>query len=133
MANFPAEFLYTKEHEWASYDEAAGVVTIGITSYAAEKLGEIVYVELPDEGTALEREESFGIVESTKSVSDLFSPVTGEVVEANDVLMDGPELINNDPHDEGWLVRVKVSDPAELEELMDAEAYESFVGDLEED
>ncbi len=133
MAKFPAEFLYTKEHEWASYDKATGVLTVGITTYAADKLGEIVYVELPEVGTALKREESFGIIESTKSVSDMFSPVAGEVVEANDVLVDGPELINSDPQDEGWLVRLKVADAAELEELMDAEAYEKFVGDLDED
>lgn len=133
MATIPKDYRYTKEHEWANYDESTKLVTVGITEYAAEKLGEIVYVELPEEGAELERDESFGIVESTKSVSDLFSPVTGEVAEVNDVLLDTPELVSEDPYDEGWMVRVKISDPSELEDLMTADDYEAFIGELEEE
>lgn len=133
MATIPSDYKYTREHEWASYDEARRVVTIGITEYAAEKLGEIVYVELPEEGSRVEREETFGIVESTKAVSDLFSPITGEVLEVNDVLLDTPDLVSEDPYDEGWMIRVKVADPSDLDDLMTADEYEAFIGELEEE
>jgi len=133
MATIPKEYRYSREHEWANYDEAKGIVTVGITDYAAEKLGEIVFVELPEENATVEREESFGVVESTKSASDLFAPVTGVVVEVNDVLIDTPELINEDPFDEGWLVRVKIKDRSELDDLMTAAEYEAFIGELEEE
>jgi glycine cleavage system H protein len=133
MATIPSDFKYTREHEWANYDANKGIVTIGITEHAAEKLGEIVYVELPEEGAQIEHEETFGIVESTKAVSDLFAPVSGEVLEVNDVLLDTPDLVSEDPYDEGWMIRVKLSDPSELEELMNADEYEVFIGELEEE
>lgn len=133
MATIPSDFRYTREHEWTSYDEGKRIVTVGITEYAAEKLGEIVYVELPEEGSHVEREETFGIVESTKAVSDLFAPVSGVVVEVNDVLLDTPDLVSEDPFDEGWMIKVKLSDPAELDELMTAHDYEAFIGELEEE
>ena len=133
MAEIPTDYRYTKEHEWASLDESTGLVTIGITAYAAEKLGEIVYVELPDEGAQLQKDDTFGVVESTKSVSDLFSPVNGEVVEVNDSLVETPELVSEDPHDEGWMVRIKPDDPAELEGLMSPADYERLITELEED
>jgi glycine cleavage system H protein len=133
MATIPSDYKYTREHEWVSFDAARGVVTLGITEYAAEKLGEIVYVELPEEGSQVEREETFGIVESTKAVSDLFSPVSGEVLEVNDVLLDTPDLVSEDPYDEGWMIRVKVADPSDLDELMTADEYETFIGELEEE
>lgn len=133
MATIPKDFRYTKEHEWASYDPAKKLVTIGITDYAAEKLGEIVFVELPEEGSEVGPDDNFGVVESTKSVSDLFSPVGGTVAEINDVLIDTPEIINEDPYDEGWMIKVKVEDESDFEELMTADDYEAFIGELEEE
>ncbi len=129
----PKDLLFTREHEWAALDAKTGVVTVGITDYAAEKLGEIVYVELPEEGAAVEREDTFGFVESTKSVSDLFCPVSGSVVETNESLIDSPELINEDPYEEGWMIRIKPSDASELKSLLNAEQYTAYIGELEEE
>jgi len=124
---FPENLKYTKEHEWARIE--GGVVVVGVTEYAQESLGEIVYVELPEEGSKVSRSEAFGVVESTKAVSDLFAPVSGTVVEVNDTLMDSPELINEDPYEEGWLIRIEISDLGELADLLDAGTYGLFVSE----
>ncbi len=121
----PEELKYTKEHAWARV-EKDGVV-VGITDYAQESLGEIVFVELPEEGTEVSISEAFGVVESTKAVSDLCAPVSGTVVEVNDLLVDNPELINEDPYEEGWMVRIEMSDESELDKLLDAAQYAAFI------
>lgn len=129
---FPADLRFTKEHEWAR-DEGEGRVRVGITDYAQAKLGDVVYVELPEPGAEVRAMESFGEVESTKSVSDLFSPVDGTVVERNGLLEERPELVNEDPYGAGWMVVVQVRDPSQLGSLMDAEAYRAFVEELQRD
>jgi len=128
--NFPEDLKYTREHEWARSKGAR--VTVGITDFAQEQLGDVVFVELPDVGDEVKKGEAFGVVESTKAVSDLFSPLTGKVVEVNDPLTDAPETINEDPYEEGWLVVVEASDPKELADLMDAAAYRKFVEEEQE-
>lgn len=122
---YPQELLYTKEHEWIRVDESIG--TIGITDYAQKELGDVVYVELPKPGDQVTANESFGTVESVKAVSDLFSPVTGEVTNVNSKLQNNPELLNADPHGEAWLIRVRLSDHAEIEKLFTADEYENFI------
>ena len=122
---YPPEFLYSKEHEWIRVDE--DLATIGITDYAQKELGDIVFVELPKPGEAVTANETFGTVESVKAVSDVYSPVTGEVVAVNPKLQDKPELLNADPHGDAWLIRVRVVDRRETESLMTADEYESFV------
>jgi glycine cleavage system H protein len=122
---FPDHLKYTREHEWARIEN--GSVVIGVTDYAQESLGEVVYVELTEVGTKVFMSEAFGVIESTKAVSDLYSPVSGTVIDVNDTLLDSPELINEDPYDEGWILRIEVSDPAELDQLLDATAYASFI------
>ncbi|HEX7196259.1 MAG TPA: glycine cleavage system protein GcvH [Candidatus Limnocylindria bacterium] len=118
---YPDDLRYSKEHEWVRMDGSRA--TIGITSFAADELGDIVFVELPEVGASLSQFATFGVVESVKAVSDLFSPVSGEVVEVNDALRDGPELLNADPFGEGWIARIELSDSSELDALMDAAAY----------
>lgn len=122
---FPDHLKYTKEHEWARVENDS--VVIGVTDYAQESLGEVVYVELPEEGAEVVMGEAFGVIESTKAVSDLYSPVTGTVTEVNDTLLDNPELINEDPYEDGWIVRIAMSDESELGKLMDAAQYASFI------
>jgi len=122
---YPQEFLYTKEHEWIRVDESIG--TIGITNYAQKELGDIVYVELPKPGDHVTAGESFGTVESVKAVSELYSPVTGEVVSVNPKLQNRPELLNADPHGDAWLIRVRLADRSETEKLMTADEYEAFI------
>ncbi len=121
----PTDLRYTNDHEWVRVD--GDEVTVGITQYAADQLGDIVFVELPDTGRSLEAARPFGVVESVKAVSDLFAPVAGEVVATNDALASGPELVNSDPYGAGWMVRLKVADTAELADLLDAEGYEALV------
>ena len=123
---FPEELRYTREHEWA-LDEGGGRVRIGITDYAQDALGDVVYVDVPETGTEVKGGEPFGEVESTKSVSDVYSPVSGTVVERNPLLDDRPELVNEDPYGEGWMVVVEMADPGELVDLLDAAQYRSFV------
>ncbi len=118
---YPDDLRYSKEHEWVRTEGSRA--TIGITSFAADELGDIVFVELPDGGTSLQQFQTFGVVESVKAVSDLFSPVSGEVVEVNEALRDAPELLNSDPFGEGWILKVELADTAELDVLMDAAAY----------
>lgn len=122
------DFYFSEEHEWAC-DNGDGTVTIGISNYAQDALGDIVFVELPEVGEEVERDEEFGVVESVKAVSDLYSPVTGEVVAVNKELEDAPELVNESPYQAGWMIKVRLSDSAELDDLMSLEGYESFVKD----
>jgi len=122
---YPKQFRYTKEHEWVESKD--GNARIGITDYAQHELGDVVFVELPATGTALIAGKTFGSVESVKAVSDIYAPASGEVVEANSALQNKPELINTDPHGEGWLVKVKLANPAELNSLMDAAGYEAYI------
>jgi glycine cleavage system H protein len=131
--NFPEDIRYSDEHEWARWDPGTKIVTVGVTDYAQEKMGDVVYVELPDEGDEIEKGEPFGSVESVKAVSDLYAPVTGKVMEVNDALLDSPEIVNEDAYGEAWMVRVKVDGPAEWKELMDADAYKKFVAKEEEE
>ena len=123
--SYPEENRYTNEHEWVRLDKDTAI--IGITDYAQKELGDIVFVELPEVGKQLRQGDPLGTVESVKAVSDVYSPVSGEVIEVNSRLQAEPELINRDPHGEGWIVKVKVTDPAELEKLMTAAQYEEFI------
>ncbi len=127
--DFPEDLRYTRDHEWAR--QKGTRVVVGITDFAQDQLGDVVYVELPDVGDPVKKGESFGVVESTKAVSELFSPMTGKVVEVNDPLGDAPETINEDPYEEGWMIVIEPSDPKELESLMDAKAYRAFVEEHE--
>jgi glycine cleavage system H protein len=121
-STYPDDLRYSKEHEWVRADGAQA--TIGITSFAADELGDIVFVELPEPGTQISQFGTFGVIESVKAVSDLYAPISGEVVEVNEALLDRPELVNGDPYGEGWIAKVALSDNAELDGLMDAAAYE---------
>ena len=123
--NLPENLKYTKEHEWIRVE--GDVAVVGITDFAQGELGDIVFVEIETVGESLEGGETFGTVEAVKTVSDLFMPVGGEVIEFNAALEDSPELINKDPYGEGWMIRIKISDPAQLDELMDAEAYQAML------
>lgn len=120
----PAERRYTKDHEWVQLD--GDVVTIGITAYASDQLGDVVFVELPSVGRTLEQHATFGVVESVKAVSDLFAPVSGEVVEANPALTGEPELANSDPYGGGWMIRMRLSDPGQMDGLLDEAGYETL-------
>ncbi|MCJ7504577.1 MAG: glycine cleavage system protein GcvH [Acidobacteriia bacterium] len=122
---YPQEFLYTKEHEWIRVDESIG--TIGITEYAQKELGDVVFVELPKVGDHVTAGESFGTVESVKAVSEIYSPVNGEVTAANPKVQANPEMLNADPHGEAWLIRVRLSDRREIESLMSADEYEAYI------
>ena len=124
---FPQDLRYTKEHEWASVD--GGRAKIGITDFAQDALGDVVYVDLPEVGAKVTAGQALGEIESTKSVSDVFSPLTGTVGERNPLLEDRPELINEQPYGDGWLVVVELDDPAQLDQLLDADAYRAFVQD----
>jgi glycine cleavage system H protein len=121
----PEDLRYTREHEWAR--KKGDRVVVGITDFAQDQLGDVVYVELPDVGDAVKKGESFGVVESTKAVSELFAPISGKVVEVNSPLADAPETVNEDAYGEGWMIAVEPADPKELEALMDAKAYKAFV------
>jgi glycine cleavage system H protein len=125
MVEILEELKYTREHEWARLED--DLVVIGITDYAQDALGEIVYIELPGEGDEITKGNPFGAVESTKSVSDLYAPVSGEVVEVNEALLDSPEAINEDPYGEGWMIKVKPYDIGELQDLMDSDEYTEFI------
>jgi|TARA_B110000014_G_scaffold221964_1_gene178883 glycine cleavage system H protein len=124
--NFPEELKYTKDHEWVKID--GDVVTIGITDFAQKELGDIVYVEVDTLDENLEKEEVFGTVEAVKTVSDLFIPVAGEVIEFNESLEDEPEKVNTDPYGDGWMVKVKANDVSQFEELLSVEAYKELIG-----
>ena len=122
---YPEEFLYTKEHEWIRVDGSTGI--IGITDHAQKELGDIVYVELPKAGSVVAASESLGTVESVKAVSDVYSPVSGEVIAVNTKLENSPELLNADPHGEAWLVKMRLKDRRETEKLMTAEEYNAYL------
>lgn len=123
--NFPTDVKYTKDHEWIRVD--GDVAYVGITDYAQSELGEIVYVDITTEGETVGKEEVFGTIEAVKTVSDLFMPVSGEVLEVNPELEDAPQLVNEDAYGKGWIIKISVSDPAELDDLLDAEAYEKTI------
>ncbi len=128
--NFPEDLKYTRDHEWARVQGAK--VTVGITDFAQDQLGDVVYVELPEVGDEVKKGETFGVVESTKAVSDLFAPVSGKVVEVNGPLVDAPETVNEDPYEEGWMIVVENSNPKELAELLDGPTYRKFVEEEQE-
>lgn len=123
----PDNLSYTETHEWVQVE--GEVVTVGITDYAQSELGDIVFVEIPEVGEAVKREEAFGTIEAVKTVEDLVSPASGEVVEANDALGDNPELINSDPYGAGWIIRIRAEDTSELDDLMSATDYSDLVGE----
>jgi len=123
---FPKELKYSKDHEWLRVE--GDIAYIGITEFAQGELGDIVFVDVDTEGEALEKEEVFGSIEAVKTVSDLFMPINGEVLSFNEKLEDDPELINTDPYGEGWVIKITISDVTELEELLDASAYQELVG-----
>ena len=123
--HIPENLKYTKDHEWAKID--GDVATIGITDYAQSELGDIVFIELPEVGLTAGQAESFGTIEAVKAVSDLFAPLSGEVVEVNSKLTDNPEMINEDPYGKGWIIKIKLSDKGELDSLMDKSAYEELI------
>ena len=124
--DIPAELRYSDDHEWLRADGEAG--TVGITRYAADELGDVVFVELPKVGRVLTRGETFGVIESVKTASDLYSPVAGEVMEVNAALAGAPELINSDPYADGWIIRLRLTDPSEALLLKDADAYRALIG-----
>jgi len=128
-AIYPDDLYYTKDHEWARLEDRDGqkLATIGVTRYAVEQLRAVTQVDLPKEGETIKQAEVFGSVESVKAVSDLFAPISGKVVKVNSPLGDSPEYVNEDPYDEGWMIQVAVSDAKELDGLLDAEAYQSFL------
>jgi glycine cleavage system H protein len=125
--SYPGDLKYHREHDWARVDD--DVATIGITWYAQDALGEIVHFEPPEQGGSLAKDESYGEVESVKAVSDLISPLSGEIVEVNQAVVDAPETINDDPYGDGWLVRIRLSEPGEVDGLLDAEAYKQLLED----
>lgn len=124
--NIPAELKFTKDHEWVKLE--GDVATIGITDFAQGELGDIVYVEVETIGETLDAEEVFGTVEAVKTVSDLFLPMAGEILELNEAIEDAPETVNEDPYGEGWMIKVKVSDPSQFDGLLSAEDYQSLIG-----
>jgi len=124
--NVPSNLKYTKDHEWISIE--GDVATVGITDFAQGELGDIVYVEIETEGEELDREEVFGSVEAVKTVSDLFMPLSGEIIEFNEELEASPEIVNEDPYEKGWMVKIKISDESQLADLLDAEAYNDLIG-----
>jgi glycine cleavage system H protein len=124
--NLPSELKYTKEHEWVRIE--GDTATVGITDYAQNELGEIVFVEVETVGETLNQDEVFGSVEAVKTVSELFMPITGEVLEYNEALNDAPELVNDDPYGEGWIIKIKVSNTKQIEKLLSAEAYAAAIG-----
>jgi glycine cleavage system H protein len=127
---YPNDLLYTEDHEWARVE--GNLVTIGISQFAVEQLGDVTQVDLPHEGESLKQGESFGSVESVKAVSDLFSPVSGKIVKANTTLQDSPEYVNEEPYDGGWMLQIEAANPDELKKLMTGEAYEAFLKEHEE-
>lgn len=123
--SYPKHLRYTKEHEWALYEN--GVVVVGITDYAQEQLGDIVYLELPKVGAIIDKGKSFGVVESVKAVSEIYMPVDGEIIKVNDPLRSSPDILNKDPYDAGWLIHVKLRKPEEIETLLSQKQYEEWI------
>jgi glycine cleavage system H protein len=129
MSDIPSDLLYTEEHEYLKATSEDGVYIVGVTDYAQGELGDVVFVELPDPDASFGKMETFGTIEAVKAVSDLFSPVAGVVVEVNGALEEEPSLVNSDPYGAGWMIKLRVSDPGELEGLLDAAAYAHHVGE----
>lgn len=129
MSEVPDGLRYTEEHEYVRETEADGEVVVGITDFAQEELGDVVFVELPREGDSFDRMEPFGTIEAVKAVSELYTPVSGEVIEANGGLEDRPELVNEEPYGDGWMIRIRLDDPSELEGLMNADEYREHIGE----
>ena len=123
--NFPQNLKYTNEHEWIRVE--GDIAYVGITDYAQEQLGDIVFVDIPTVGETLEAGETFGTIEVVKTISDLFLPLAGEILEQNEALEENPELVNKDPYGKGWIIRIKISDPSELDNLLDAEGYKAII------
>ncbi len=130
MAQYPTDLKYTKDHEWARL-EGGGKVRVGVTAYAVEQLGDVTLIDLPKAGTKVSAHDRFGDIESVKTVSELFAPIGGTVAEVNGDLEDRPELVNDSPYDQGWMVLLEASDAGELDALMDAAAYEAYLGSLD--
>ena len=124
---FPEELKYTEEHEWVMVEEDLAVV--GITDFAQDALGDVVFVELPEVGTAVEAGKAFGVVESVKAVSDVYAPLTGTIEEVNDDLIDAPEIINTSPYEDGWMVKIRMAEASDADALMDAEAYQALIAE----
>ena len=122
---FPEDLKYTEEHEWIQVDGELAI--IGVTDFAQDQLGDVVFVELPEEGTVVEEGKPFGVVESVKAVSDIYAPLSGEVVEINTELVDAPETINTSPYEDAWMVKIQMADKDQLDELLDADAYQAFI------
>jgi len=127
--NIPQDLVYSKEHEWCRVD--GDVVVIGITDFAQGELGDVVFLELPEVGDTVTTGEEFGTIEAVKAVAELFAPVNGEVVEVNAGVIDSPETVNEDPYGNGWMIKISMSDPAELDDLMDSSGYEAMIGEGE--
>lgn len=127
---FPEDLKFSKEHEWVLVE--GSVATVGITDYAQDQLGDIVFVELPAVGDKVSKEDAFGVVESVKAVSDIYAPVSGKVVEVNDDLPENPEMLNEDPYGDGWIIKIEMSDPEEIQDLMTAAEYEEYVAEEKE-
>ncbi len=127
----PEECMFTKEHEWVYVED--GVAVIGISEYAAGELGDIVYIELPEVGTRVKQMDPIGTIEAVKTVADIFSPVSGEVVEVNEDVVSGPEIVNKNPYEDGWFLKVKLDDPGELDVLFNHDEYREFLGEQEEE
>ena len=125
MSKSPAELKYAATHEWARVE--GDIVTVGITNHAQDALGDLVYIELPEVGDSLKAADEAGVVESVKAASDIYAPVTGEVVEVNSALVDSPEIVNSDPYHDGWMYKIRMTDPAELDDLLSAEDYDAAV------
>ena len=122
---FPKDLKYTKEHEWVKVE--GNIATVGITDYAQDSLGDVVYVELPQEGASVTKHEPFGVVESVKAVSDLYAPLSGSVTEVNDAIVDSPEAINEDPYGDAWMIKVEIYSASELSDLLNADEYQKFI------
>ena len=122
---YPADYLYSREHEWVRVED--DVVVLGITEFAQQELGEVVFVELPEIGQVFDANDELGTIESVKAVAEVYTPVAGEILEINDAVVDDPELLNEDPHAEGWLIKIRFSSASDLKSLMNAEQYEEFV------
>ena len=122
---YPEDLKYTEEHEWLLVEN--DIVTVGITDFAQDALGDVVFVELPEEGATVDFGKAFGVVESVKAVSDVYAPLSGEVVEVNEDLPDAPELVNTSPYEDGWMIKIRLTDPSELDSLLDVAAYKTFV------
>jgi len=129
MSEIPGDLMYTEEHEYLRPAEEEGVFQVGVTDYAQGELGDVVFLELPSPGSSFRRMETFGTIEAVKAVSDLYAPVSGEVVAVNQALDDDPALVNQDPYGAGWMIRIRVEDPSELESLLDAEGYRRHLGE----